>query len=166
MDEPTNDLDLETLDILRDTLLSYQGTLIIISHDRDFLDSVVTGIWSFDTDHMLREYVGGYSDWLRQRPSDHTTRTKPTEQKSAFVRPKPTSKKKLAFHEKREYEALSAEIEQMEAKIKALEEAMTDPEFFQSNPDHAAAESARYQTLQNDLELKFYRYMELDERSN
>ena len=166
MDEPTNDLDLETLDILRDTLLSYQGTLIIISHDRDFLDSVVTSIWSFDTDHMLREYVGGYSDWLRQRPSDNKTRTKPTEQKSAFVRPKPTSKKRLTFHEKREYEALSAEIEQMEAKIKALEKVMTDPEFFQSNPDHAAAESARYQTLQNDLELKFYRYMELDERSN
>ena len=166
MDEPTNDLDLETLDILRDTLLSYQGTLIIISHDRDFLDSVVTGIWSFDTDHMLREYIGGYSDWLRQRPRDHATRTKPTEQKSAFVRPKPTNKKKLAFHEKREYEALIAEIEQMEAEIKALEEAMTDPEFFQSNPDHAAAESARYQLLQNDLELKFFRYMELDERSN
>ncbi len=166
MDEPTNDLDLETLDILRDTLLNYQGTLIVISHDRDFLDSVVTSIWSFDTDHTLREYVGGYSDWLRQRPSDQTTETKPTEQKKASVTPKPASKKKLAFHEKREYEALSAEIEQMEAQIKALEEAMTDPEFFQSNPDHAAAESARYQTLQNDLELKFYRYMELDERSN
>ena len=99
MDEPTNDLDLETLDILRDTLLSYQGTLIIISHDRDFLDSVVTSIWSFDTDHMLREYIGGYSDWLRQRPSDNKTRTKPTEQKSAFVRPKLTSKKRLTFHE-------------------------------------------------------------------
>jgi ATP-binding cassette subfamily F protein uup len=166
MDEPTNDLDLETLDILRDTLLNYQGTLIVISHDRDFLDSVVTGIWSFDTDHTLREYVGGYSDWLRQRPSDQTTQTKPTAQKSAPVTPKPASKKKLAFHEKREYEALSAEIEQMEAQIKALEEAMTDPQFFQSNPDHAAAESARYQTLQADLEMKFYRYMELDERSN
>ncbi len=166
MDEPTNDLDLETLDILRDTLLNYQGTLIVISHDRDFLDSVVTGIWSFDTDHTLREYVGGYSDWLRQRPSDQTTQTKPTAQKSAPVTPKSASKKKLAFHEKREYEALSAEIEQMEAQIKALEEAMTDPQFFQSNPDHAAAESARYQTLQADLEMKFYRYMELDERSN
>ena len=166
MDEPTNDLDLETLDILRDTLLNYQGTLIVISHDRDFIDSVVTGIWSFDADHTLREYVGGYSDWLRQRPSDHTTGTKPTEQKSASVTPNTASKKKLAFHEKREYEALGAEIEQMEAQIKALEEAMTDPEFFQSNPDHGAAQSARYQTLQNDLELKFYRYMELDERSN
>ena len=166
MDEPTNDLDLETLDVLRDTLLNYQGTLIVISHDRDFLDSVVTGIWSFDTDHTLREYVGGYSDWLRQRPSDQTTETKPTEQKNASVTPKQAIKKKLAFHEKREYEALSAEIEQMEAQIKALEETMTDPAFFQSNPDHAAAESARYQTLQIDLELKFYRYMELDERSN
>lgn len=76
MDEPTNDLDLETLDILRDTLLGYQGTLIVISHDRDFLDSVVTGIWSFDPDHALREYVGGYSDWLRQRPTEKAVEKK------------------------------------------------------------------------------------------
>ena len=166
MDEPTNDLDLETLDILRDTLLGYQGTLIVISHDRDFLDSVVTGIWSFDPDHALREYVGGYSDWLRQRPIEKAVEKKSIEKKSDTAPLKTESKKKLAFHEKREYEALGIEIEQMEEQIKALEEAMANPEFFQSDPEHASAESARYQALQNDLELKFLRFMELDERAN
>ncbi len=166
MDEPTNDLDLETLDILRDTLLGYKGTLIVISHDRDFLDSVVTGIWSFDPDRTLREYVGGYSDWLRQRPTEKAVEKKHIEQKSDSAPPKPESKKKLAFHEKREYDALGVEIEQMEKQIKTLEEAMSNPEFFQSDPEHAAVESARYQTLQNDLELKFLRFMELDERAN
>ena len=166
MDEPTNDLDLETLDILRDTLLGYKGTLIVISHDRDFLDSVVTGIWSFDPDHTLREYVGGYSDWLRQRPTEKAVEKKPIEQKTDPAPPKPESKKKLAFHEKREYDALSVEIEKMEEQIKTLEEAMSNPGFFQSDPGHAAAESARYQILQNDLELKFLRFMELDERAN
>ena len=166
MDEPTNDLDLETLDILRDTLLGYKGTLIVISHDRDFLDSVVTGIWSFDPDRTLREYVGGYSDWLRQRPTEKAVEKKHIEQKSDSSPPKPEGKKKLAFHEKREYDALGVEIEQMEKQIKTLEEAMSNSEFFQSDPEHAAVESARYQTLQNDLELKFLRFMELDERAN
>ena len=166
MDEPTNDLDLETLDILRDTLLGYKGTLIVISHDRDFLDSVVTGIWSFDPDRTLREYVGGYSDWLRQQPTEKAVEKKHIEQKSDSAPPKPESKKKLAFHEKREYDALGVEIEQMEKQIKTLEEAMSNSEFFQSDPEHAAVESARYQTLQNDLELKFLRFIELDERAN
>ena len=166
MDEPTNDLDLETLDILRDTLLGYKGTLIVISHDRDFIDSVVTGIWSFDPDHALREYVGGYNDWLRQRPSEKAVEKKPIEKKSDPAPLKTESKKKLAFHEKREYDALGIEIEQMEEQIKALEEMMANPTFFQSDPERAAAESARYQALQNDLELKFLRFMELDERAN
>ena len=165
MDEPTNDLDLETLDILRDTLLGYKGTLILISHDRDFLDSVVTSIWSFDTDQALREYVGGYSDWLRQRPAKEIVEKKAIGQKNNPVSIKSEHKKKLAFHEKREYEALGIEIEQVEAQIRLLEEAMTDPEFFQADPDHVASESMRYQALQTELELKFLRYMELDERA-
>ena len=166
MDEPTNDLDLETLDILRDTLLGFKGTLILISHDRDFLDSVVTGIWSFDPDHTLREYVGGYIDWIRQRPkaselTDHSAANKTVTQDVKQQAPK-----KLAFHEKREYDALGAEIEQLEIEMKVLEDTMATPDFFQSNPEHAASESTRYQGLQAELELKFLRFMELDERAN
>ena len=166
MDEPTNDLDLETLDILRDTLLGFKGTLILISHDRDFLDSVVTGIWSFDPDHKLREYVGGYSDWIRQRPkaSELTDHTVPEKTVSQDV--KQQAPKKLAFHEKREYDALGTNIEQLEIEIKALEDAMTTPDFFQSNPEYAASETTRYQGLQAELELKILRFMELDERAN
>ena len=166
LDEPTNDLDLETLDILRDTLLGFKGTLILISHDRDFLDSVVTGIWSFDPDQKLREYVGGYSDWIRQRPKASEPAEHATAEKTVSQDVKQQPPKKLAFHEKREYDALGAEIERLEIEIKALEDAMAAPDFFQSNPEHAASESTRYQSLQTELELKFLRFMELDERAN
>ena len=165
MDEPTNDLDLETLDLLRDTLLAYQGTLILVSHDRDFIDSVVTSLWSFDADGQLREYVGGYSDWLRQRPDP--AQQQAVEKIAAAAVPKAETapdKKKLAFHEQREYNELSATIEQLEADIAALELAMAEPAFFNQEPAFVTAETARYQTLQQTLEAKFERFLELDER--
>lgn len=165
MDEPTNDLDLETLDLLRDTLLQYQGTLILVSHDRDFIDSVVTSLWSFDPDGQLREYVGGYSDWLRQRPDPAT----PQVQSKAKESGTPESvlapeRKKLAFHEQREYNELSEQIERLEADIAAIELAMADPSFFTQDPKDVSSETARYKALQEDLELKFERFLELDER--
>ena len=97
--------------------------------------------------------------------TEETVEKKTIAQKNKPVSIKSEHKKKLAFHEKREYEALGIEIEQVEAQIKLLEEAMTDPEFFQADPDHVASESMRYQALQTELELKFLRYMELDERA-
>jgi len=166
LDEPTNDLDLETLDILRDTLLGFKGTLIVISHDRDFLDLLVTSIWSFDSDQKLREYIGGYSDWIRQRPqqlsSENTCQvTKVTHQKSRNA-----PKKKLAFHEKREHEELSSEIDRLEIEIKNLDALMSDPEFFTANPALAAKESSRYQELQAELDGKILRFLELEDRAN
>ena len=164
MDEPTNDLDLETLDILRDTLLNYQGTLIVISHDRDFLDSVVTSIWSFDPDGFLREYVGGYTDWLRQKPTFEIQKKNASKTNSSSSISH--EKKKLAYREKLEHEALYETIEKLEIEIKALETAMKEPDFFSANPPHATSEIDRYQGLQNELETKFERFMELDERAN
>lgn len=164
MDEPTNDLDLETLDLLRDTLLQYQGTLILISHDRDFIDSVVTSLWSFDPDGPLREYVGGYTDWLRQR-SDRTAKK---ESKADFSQSKssnPKKQNKLAFHEKREYETLEHEIEALEHELKLLESAMSNPEFFTQNSEQAVGKTKDYQTLKEQLESKFERFLELDERT-
>ena len=166
MDEPTNDLDLETLDILRDTLLGFKGTLIVISHDRDFLDSVVTSIWSFDPDQQLREYVGGYSDWIRQRPEPPSSENTCQVTKVIHQQSKNNSKKKLAFHEKREYEALGSELERLEKEIKELDALMTDPDFFTTNPALAATESSRYQELQAELDEKFLRFLELDERAS
>lgn len=168
MDEPTNDLDLETLDILRDTLLAYQGTLILISHDRDFIDSVVTSVWSFDPDGGLREYVGGYTDWLRQRP-EVSAPSKESPAKSSLgssdAAPAASTKKKLAFHEQREHAELANTLDRLEADIKALEAAMSTPEFFSADPAHIAEETARYQHLQASLEECFERFMALDERN-
>ena len=167
MDEPTNDLDLETLDLLRDTLLNYQGTLILVSHDRDFIDSVVTSIWSFDPDGALREYVGGYTDWLRQRPDPGViqpeTKTKPASQPVTESAP---VKKKLAFHEQREYQALGESLERLESEIQALEIAMAEPEFFAAESEIIERETARYQALKQELDATFERYMELDDRAS
>jgi len=113
-------------------------------------------------ENMWADTVTGSDNGLPKKLLRKSRSTK----KSDPAPPKTETNKKLAFHEKREYEALGIEIEQMEEQIKALEEAMANPEFFQSDPEHAAAESARYQGLQNDLELKFLRFMELDERAN
>ena len=166
MDEPTNDLDLETLDILRDTLLTFKGTLIVISHDRDFLDSVVTSIWSFDPDQQLREYVGGYSDWIRQRPEPPSSENTCQVTKAIHQQSRNAPKKKLAFHERREYEALGPELERLETEIKELDALMSDPDFFTTNPALAATESSRYQELQAELDEKFLRFLELDERAS
>ena len=96
-----------------------------------------------------------------QNQTDHTVA-----EKTVYQDIKQQAPKKLAFHEKREYDALGAEIEQLEIEIKALEDAMATPDFFQSNPEHAASETTRYQGLQAELEVKFLRFMELDERAN
>ncbi len=165
MDEPTNDLDLETLDLLRDTLLNYQGTLIIVSHDRDFLDSVVTSLWSFDEDGGLREYVGGYSDWLRQKPSAPTS-TKLVETTAAPNKPREpiqNSTRKLSYNEQREYKQLEDTMAALEHDIEALEQAMATPEFFTQDPAEVARETTRYQDLKERLDAAFLRFMELDE---
>ncbi len=167
MDEPTNDLDLETLDLLRDTLLNYQGTLIIVSHDRDFLDSVVTSLWSFDEDGGLREYVGGYSDWLRQKPSEPTS-TKLVDTTAAPNKPREpmqNSTRKLSYNEQREYKQLEDTMAALEHDIEALEQAMATPEFFTQDPAEVARETTRYQDLKERLDAAFLRFMELDEHS-
>ena len=166
LDEPTNDLDLETLDILRDTLLGFKGTLIVISHDRDFLDLLVTSIWSFDSDQQLREYIGGYSDWIRQRPERLSGEDKCQVRKVAHRQPRKAPKKKLAFHEKREHEALGSEIDRLEIEIKKLDTLMLNPEFFTTNPALAATEGSRYQELQAELDEKILRFLELEDRAN
>jgi ATP-binding cassette subfamily F protein uup len=167
MDEPTNDLDLETLDLLRDTLLNYQGTLIVVSHDRDFLDSVVTSLWSFDDDGALREYVGGYSDWLRQKPT-LATATESTHQTAAPSKahaPTQATARKLSYNEQREYNQLEDTMATLEHDIETLEQAMAAPEFFTQDPAEVARETARYQALKDQLDAAFLRFMELDEHS-
>ena len=135
LDEPTNDLDTDTLELLETTLLGYQGTLILVSHDREFLNNVVTSCIAFDEDGVVRHYAGGYDDWLQQRPQGAA---RPTPQVSASgPAPQPEAEKrtgqtarKLSYKERRELEALPSKIEGLEREQTQLNEQMAAPEFF------------------------------------
>jgi ATP-binding cassette subfamily F protein uup len=148
MDEPTNDLDVETLELLEEMLAEYPGTLLLVSHDRDFLDHVVTSTIVMEGDGLVGEYVGGYTDWVRQRPAQvnaapATNRLSreggdPGRQPAKAAAP---PKRRLSFKDQKELEQLPARIEQLEAQVATLTDAMHDPTFFQR--DSAATVSAR-----------------------
>lgn len=141
LDEPTNDLDAETLDLLEELIADYSGTVLIVSHDRSFLDNLVTSVLTFEGDGMVHEYVGAYTDWLRQRSAPVQER-KP-EEKTARSGPRPVSDKprRRSFKEQRELEQLEKELEAlpermdgMEQEQKNLEAALADPELFSRDP--------------------------------
>ena len=171
MDEPTNDLDVETLELLEELLGEYEGTLLLVSHDRDFLDSVVTSTLVMEGDGRVGEYVGGYSDWLRQcaAPVDAASKASAkTAEPARAVAPAPTpavaapAKRKLSYKDQRELDELPARIETLEAKIADMTEAMNDPAFFQR--DHAAvnAHNAELAATQAALEQAYARWEALD----
>ena len=170
MDEPTNDLDVETLELLEELLGEYEGTLLLVSHDRDFLDSVVTSTLVMEGDGRIGEYVGGYSDWLRQRaaPADAAKSGAKAAEPVRAATPAPApaaaspAKRKLSYKDQRELDELPARIETLEAKIAELTEAMNDPAFFQR--DHAAvtAHNAELATTQAALEQAYARWEALD----
>src|SRR5690606_8161214 len=141
MDEPTNDLDVETLELLEDLLADYNGTLLLVSHDRDFLDNVVTSTLVMEGDGRVGEYVGGYSDWLRQRPAPAAPKAavaRPAPQPAAVATPAaspaPAGKRKLSYKDARELEQLPGRIEALEAELADLAAAMSDPAFYQQDP--------------------------------
>ncbi|PJK08550.1 ABC transporter ATP-binding protein [Lysobacteraceae bacterium NML08-0793] len=165
MDEPTNDLDVETLELLEELLADYPGTLILVSHDRDFLDNVVTSTLVMEGDGQIGEYVGGYSDWLRQRPQaassvpEKPAASKPTEKPAE----KPaTSKKKLSYKDARELEALPSRIEALEAQIAEHSARMNDPGYFQRDAAQVQADNTALETAQAELDAAYARWEELD----
>jgi ABC transport system ATP-binding/permease protein len=172
MDEPTNDLDVETLELLEELLAEYPGTLLLVSHDRDFLDNVVTSTLVMEGDGRVGEYVGGYEDWLRQRPADEapraTVRQKNVVPGPAEAAPTPApapaaaARRKLSYKETRELEQLPARIETLEAEVAALVEAMNDPAFFQRDVAAVTADNARLAGLQQALDEAYARWAELD----
>ncbi|NID15979.1 ATP-binding cassette domain-containing protein [Luteibacter yeojuensis] len=165
MDEPTNDLDVETLELLEELLNEYTGTLLLVSHDRDFIDNVVTSTLVLEGDGMVGEYVGGYSDWLRQRPAAQaarpaTAKTPPTPVTAA---PAPAApKKKLSFKEQRELDLLPAKLEQLEAEIAERTEAMNDPKYYQQDAATITRANEDLAKLQSELETAFARWEELE----
>jgi len=166
MDEPTNDLDAETLDLLEELVADYAGTLLLVSHDRAFLDSVVTSTLVFEGAGQVKEYVGGYTDWLRQRkrsPSEGggLPAAKPAVVASAASKP-PVRVRRLSFNERRELAQLPEKIQLLEAEQSALQTAVSDPELFRRDKDQGAATLQRLQALATELEAAYARWDSLE----
>ena len=169
LDEPTNDLDAETLELLEELLIQFSGTLLLVSHDRALLDNVVTSTLVFEGDGVVREYVGGYEDWLRQRPPPATASPKtpevapPPATKTAGVQGKRPSAK-LSFKECRELEGLPARIEALEAEQESLHDRLADPALYQGDGSAVAAAKGRLAALESELASAYARWEELEER--
>jgi ATP-binding cassette subfamily F protein uup len=151
MDEPTNDLDAETLELLEELLMDYAGTVLLVSHDRAFLNNVVTGTIVFEGGGNVREYVGGYDDWLRQRSAPAEPEPEPTALKPKKERPKPERPRKMTFNERRELEAIPDRIEALESERNALHSEMADPLLYQRDPGRIPAIQARLDVIEAEL---------------
>ncbi|QSB02857.1 ATP-binding cassette domain-containing protein [Methylomonas sp. EFPC1] len=163
MDEPTNDLDLETLEILEEKLVEYQGTLLLVSHDREFLDNVVTSVLVFEGEGRVEEYIGGYADWFAlMEQNKKAEAVKIAEQAVKKEKPKTAPAKKLSFKEQRELEQLPALIEQLETLQTQLTAEMNEAGFYKQSPDAVAAKLAQLQTAEADLSQAYQRWDELE----
>ncbi|TWT71294.1 ATP-binding cassette domain-containing protein [Crateriforma conspicua] len=174
MDEPTNDLDSETLELLEEQLADFAGTLLMVSHDRSFLNNVVTSTIVFEDDGV-REYVGGYDDWqdaVARRTVASTSESKTSSGKSETKSnnkskqetssASPDAPRKLSYKEKRELEQLPERIETLEGQIEQLHQAMADADYYKKNPDELAQDSENLRQWQSELEQAFQRWEFLD----
>ncbi len=161
LDEPTNDLDVETLDVLEDLLLNYQGTVIVISHDREFIDNIATHCISFEENGKMTVNVGGYSDWLARKSSlEKETAKAPAPKKSETKSPLVAAPiaKKLSFNEQRELRELPALIEKIEQQIASMQKIMCEPDFYNKPNNEIQEFNNKVQQLQNDLSKNFARW--------
>ena len=165
MDEPTNDLDIETLELLEEQLLAYKGTLLLVSHDREFLDNVVTSTFVLEGDGEVRSYPGGYADYIAQRGR----REEKPAQTAAPVQPKVATpqpqSKKLSYKEQRELDALPDRIDALEKELDAIREALADGTIYRSDPAKAQSLTERMPLAEAELEAAVERWAELEERS-
>ena len=162
LDEPTNDLDIETLDLLEESLLNYPGTILMVSHDREFLNNVVTSTLSMEGSGIVKEYVGGYDDWLRQRKPAQQTQPEKTPAQKTRPKQKTNRPRKLSFKENRELKALPKLIEKLETEQQHLLEDMASPDFYKKGPEIASV-TARLEELTKQLETAYARWQILDE---
>jgi len=163
MDEPTNDLDVETLELLESLLVNYKGTLLLVSHDRDFLDNTVSSTLAFEGNGVVSEYVGGYQDWLRQRPAPQQEKpvAKKEAPKAAPVAAKP--KKKLSYKDQRELGALPGKIEKMEAELETAQALIADPDLYKKDPNAFQRASDEIERLGQEILVAMERWEELEE---
>lgn len=159
LDEPTNDLDIDTLDLLEELLIDYQGTVLLVSHDRAFLNNVVTSTLVFEGNAVINQYVGGYDDWLRQRSVEQKTAAAPAS--AAKPQNKPATKKR-SYNVQRELDNLPGEIERLETEIAAISEQINQPDFYQSDRTVTAPIEQNLVALQDQLNHCYQRWEQLE----
>jgi ATP-binding cassette subfamily F protein uup len=167
LDEPTNDLDIDSLELLESLLQEYSGTLLLVSHDRAFLDNVVTQTVAAEGEGRWREYVGGYTDWLRQRPQarEGAAGSRPAAAAVEAPAPAPVQKKKLSYKEQRELESLPAEIERLEGEQQALTQKMCGSDYHRTAPDEMRRDGERAVELETLIAQRMERWMSLEEKA-
>lgn len=166
LDEPTNDLDIETLELLEEILLEYKGTLLLVSHDRAFLDNVVTSTLVFEGGGRVQEYVGGYHDWLRQRPEPLKAEAvkksiAPVAKESVEAAP-PTAKKKLSYKLQRELDQMPELLEQAEAELERLQQETGAADFYNGDHQQVTDKLAELQVREEKVEQLMERWVELE----
>ncbi|MCL1921342.1 MAG: ATP-binding cassette domain-containing protein [Kiritimatiellaeota bacterium] len=164
MDEPTNDLDIETLELLEEQLAGYAGTLLLVSHDRTFLDNVVTSTFVLEGDGSVGMYPGGYADWMRQRPQPaaEPNPAKPQEPRPVAAR----NPNRLSYRDQRDRQELPERIEQLEQEIDALHAKLCDAALYQKDPASIEAAKTRLPRAEAELEAAFTRWTDIEERAS
>jgi ATP-binding cassette subfamily F protein uup len=169
LDEPTNDLDLETLDLLQEVIADYEGTVLIVSHDRDFLDRTVTITLGLDGSGKIDVVAGGYEDWVRKRyealrsPAKARAQGTAKSAPSGAAGPRPSPGNKLSYKDQRDFDRLPGEIEKLEAAIAADEAALSDADLYMRDPDRFAELTARIARHRADIEAAEARWLEVAE---
>jgi ABC transport system ATP-binding/permease protein len=165
LDEPTNDLDSETLELLEEMLVDFPGTLLLVSHDRAFLNNVVTSTLVFEADGCVKEFVGGYDDWVRQKAAGASP-SSAERAKSERERPQAKPARKLSYKEQRELEELPARIQTLETEQAQLHQRMAEPAFFRQGGAEIAKVTARLESLESELKTAYARWEALEQRTS
>jgi ATP-binding cassette subfamily F protein uup len=161
LDEPTNDLDIETLDLLDELLMNYPGTVLLVSHDREFINNVVTSTLALEGKGLVNEYVGGYDDWLRQKKDATPAVPVKTEEKAERPRAKFEKPRKMTFREQKDLDAMPNNIELLESEKKQIIHSLAEPAFYRNNGDKVSAAKARLEMLEKELAEMYARWEEL-----
>jgi ATP-binding cassette subfamily F protein uup len=179
LDEPTNDLDLESLELLEAQLAEFPGTLLLVSHDREFLDNAVTSTLVFAGGGLVQEFVGGYRDWLRQRtaareaaaqstgtiPPGLRQERKAEKETASGGRRDPAGRTKLTFNEQREFAALPGRIDALEAEVRRLNDRIAGPDFYKEGADEIRNTLNRAEDARVELDEAYARWIDLEPRS-
>ena len=167
LDEPTNDLDAETLELLEELIFEYPGTLLLVSHDREFLNNVVTGTLVFEGSGRVVEYVGGYDDWIRQRPQgEPASRPEKNDLQKTPPKPRTPQSRKLGYMQNRERQDLPQKIEALESTQKELFAILSDPLFYKKEKGEIAAARSELERIEREIEMAYHRWEKLEALSS